>query len=187
MNKPSRGTVKWFLFFYKEKRTANSFLFNYKKTDSSSVLLRSLHLRIMKHFQGIKWTRFIPGILAFILSAVLLTLPGSAFPKEDVFDKIHLDKWIHISMFGGVVFLWSIPFLQNILGLGKKRKVVLAIALIALAYGIAMEFVQKYWIPNRSFDLYDIVADGVGSFLPLLFIRPVNKMVNRKKFTSPTL
>jgi hypothetical protein len=26
-----------------------------------------------------------------------------------------------------------------------------------------MEFVQKYFIPNRSFDLGDILADGVGS------------------------
>ena len=29
-------------------------------------------------------------------------------------------------------------------------------------YGIAMEFVQKYFVPFRSFDLGDIIADGVG-------------------------
>ena len=25
-----------------------------------------------------------------------------------------------------------------------------------------MEFIQKFFIPNRSFDLGDIIADGVG-------------------------
>ena len=29
-------------------------------------------------------------------------------------------------------------------------------------YGIAMEFVQKYFIPFRSFDFGDIIADGIG-------------------------
>ena len=30
-----------------------------------------------------------------------------------------------------------------------------------------MEFVQKYWIPNRSFELGDIVADSAGCLLAL--------------------
>ena len=31
-----------------------------------------------------------------------------------------------------------------------------------------MEFIQKYFIPNRSFDVGDIVADGVGCAAGLL-------------------
>ena len=31
-----------------------------------------------------------------------------------------------------------------------------------------MEFIQKYFIPNRSFDVGDIIADGVGSAIGLL-------------------
>jgi VanZ family protein len=31
-----------------------------------------------------------------------------------------------------------------------------------IVYGIAMEIVQKYFIPFRSFDLMDILADGIG-------------------------
>ena len=134
----------------------------------------------MKTFRGIKIIRFLPGTLAFILSLILLTLPGSAFPKEDFFDSVHLDKWIHICMFGGLVFLWSIPFVQTIFGLGKKRRAVLWLAIIALAYGIIMEFVQKYFIPNRSFDVYDIIADGVGSFIPLIFIRQISRVLTKK-------
>ena len=56
-------------------------------------------------------------------------------------------------------------------------KKALAIAFAALGYGIAIEFIQKNYIPNRSFDIGDIIADGTGSFLPLIFVL----MAGRKK------
>jgi hypothetical protein len=31
-----------------------------------------------------------------------------------------------------------------------------------------MEFVQKYWVINRSFDEMDMVADAIGCFLALI-------------------
>ena len=33
---------------------------------------------------------------------------------------------------------------------------------LGIFYGVVMELVQKYFIPFRSFDLMDILADGVG-------------------------
>jgi len=30
-------------------------------------------------------------------------------------------------------------------------------------FGIAMEIVQKYWIPGRDYDTYDIIADMFGA------------------------
>jgi len=45
------------------------------------------------------------------------------------------------------------------------------IAVYFLIYGIAMELVQKYFIPNRSFDLKDILADGLGCAVGLLISR----------------
>lgn len=37
--------------------------------------------------------------------------------------------------------------------------------LICTAYGIIMEFVQKYYVPNRSFDTGDIFADAAGALI----------------------
>lgn len=34
--------------------------------------------------------------------------------------------------------------------------------ILGIVYGIAMELVQKYFIPLRSFDLGDITADAIG-------------------------
>jgi hypothetical protein len=109
---------------------------------------------------------FIPGILCFMLTFYLLTLPGSAFPEQNWFKSIQLDKWIHIGMFATLVGLFYWPYKNQWLSKSFKNKAIF-ISMLALAYGIVMEFVQKNYIPNRSFDVYDIVADGVGSFLPL--------------------
>ena len=44
-------------------------------------------------------------------------------------------------------------------------------AIATFVYGIIMEYVQRDFIPNRSFDSGDILADGVGSLAGLLFSR----------------
>ena len=41
--------------------------------------------------------------------------------------------------------------------------------IIGIVYGIAMEIVQKYFIPFRSFDVGDIIADAIGSVVGYLF------------------
>ncbi len=103
----------------------------------------------------------IPGIGWFLISTVLLTLPGSSFPTESWLDKIWFDKWVHIGLFGILVFLfcWGMQKKYSVLSL---LKIFSTIAVLALVYGIIMEFVQRYFIPNRSFDTGDIIADAVG-------------------------
>ena len=42
---------------------------------------------------------------------------------------------------------------------------------IGIAYGVGMEIVQKYFIPFRSFDVGDIIADAVGCITGYLVLR----------------
>jgi VanZ family protein len=106
----------------------------------------------------------IPAIGWFIISVILLTLPGTAFPQEDWLDKIWFDKWVHIGMFSIMVALWCIGwrYLKKNVPAGKFKPIFIRIGMICLGYGIAMEFVQHYFIPYRSFDVGDIIADVVG-------------------------
>jgi VanZ family protein len=101
-----------------------------------------------------------PALAWFIITTILLCLPGSAFPKENWFNKLWLDKWVHIGLFAIMVFLWC----RGILSTTKKKTLAFTqIAFYFFLYGIVMEFIQKYFIPNRSFDIGDIIADGAGS------------------------
>jgi VanZ family protein len=51
---------------------------------------------------------------------------------------------------------------------GRKIRYFRQMAIYFFLYGIGMELVQKYLIPNRSFDLKDILADGLGCGIGLL-------------------
>jgi len=106
-----------------------------------------------------------------LLMCILFVIPGSALPEQNWFADIQLDKWVHIGLFSVLVFLWASAF---DLGLPSNSWIVITIAIL---YGIAVEFVQKTWIPNRSFDLYDVVADAIGSVVGLI----VWLRSNRKK------
>lgn len=108
---------------------------------------------------------FIPAIAWLIISIILLTLPGSAFPKENWLEKIWLDKWIHIVMFAVLVTLWCWAWQKKFSDSNKLRPLIIWISLISFSYGIGMEFVQKHFISNRSFDAGDIIADGIGCIL----------------------
>jgi VanZ family protein len=98
----------------------------------------------------------------------LLCIPGTELPKIKWENKIWLDKWVHVFLFMGLVILWSKAYsgkknIQN-----NTRKIFFQIMVFGLLYGILMEVVQEYFIINRSFDLMDILADGVGCFIGYL-------------------
>ena len=125
----------------------------------------------MSKFSSLKKNNFIflLPVSWLIVSTILLTLPGTAFPKENWLDKIWFDKWVHIGMFTLMVFLWCLAMLKMDFAKAKLKKNFVVIAILCLLYGIGMEFVQKYFIPNRSFDTGDIIADAVGCLTGLLY------------------
>jgi VanZ family protein len=53
---------------------------------------------------------------------------------------------------------------------GRLKTVFLWIGLLSLGYGVGMEFVQRDFISNRSFDEGDILADAVGCSLGVLSV-----------------
>jgi hypothetical protein len=97
-----------------------------------------------------------------IICTFLLTIPGSSFPKENWLDKLWVDKWVHIALFTIMVWLWCRAMLPFGFTGARLNKIFLFLALLWLGYGIGMEFVQKHLVANRGFDLWDIVADGLG-------------------------
>ena len=113
--------------------------------------------------------RFIPGIAWFFLVLILLCLPGDDLPEsEGWMDLVMFDKWVHIGLFGILSFLFMMPFGR--VSFPTKQKIFLfaCIAASASIWGLALEFVQKYYIPGRSFDLLDWAADSVGVLLAFI-------------------
>ncbi|MHA4808021.1 VanZ family protein [Flavitalea flava] len=105
-------------------------------------------------------------VLWTLVIGILLSLPGSVLPQESDFSIPQFDKIIHISLFGGFVFLWGLYLSSKPITTPRKLlRLFFLIFILGSIYGIGMEYVQKYFIPNRDFDLADIIADLIGAGL----------------------
>ena len=102
------------------------------------------------------------ALLWFLFISVLFFLPGSALPKAGWLDAIYFDKLVHCGFFALLVFLWLFYF-PNALRYNWR------VLLLALFFAFGVEVVQYYFIPNRSFYLFDVVADMTGAFAGIWF------------------
>jgi VanZ family protein len=121
---------------------------------------RRIRQILSKRYPAQLWTLFI---------FILMIIPGNMFPREETTFIPNLDKLVHAVLFGSFVFLWSYYYTI------KKNAILInrytALLVIASLYGIATEFIQKYFIPNRDFSIYDIAADIAGAIIGYVIVR----------------
>ena len=102
-------------------------------------------------------SKIVFSIAWLLLMTVLLCIPGTRLPKINWSSKIFLDKWIHVFLFLVLIILWCRAILR------KTKNRFLIITLLGIMYGIVMEIVQHFFIPFRSFDYADMVANSIGA------------------------
>jgi len=119
----------------------------------------------------IRLKKFLPGIIWFLLVLLLICLPQADIPEvDDWFHRVYFDKWVHAGMFGILAFLFMWPFQKSNLPDFRKKQTYLIIAILTSCWGFATECIQLY-IPGRSYDLLDWMADSFGIVLVLIFAR----------------
>jgi VanZ family protein len=117
----------------------------------------------------IPFKKFIPGIAWFFLVLVLLCLPGEDLPKTaDWMNLVMFDKWVHVGLFSVLGFLFMLPFARTAVPRKKKLILFARIAVSVSIWGITTEFIQKFYIPGRTFDLWDWAADSLGAVFSFL-------------------
>jgi len=104
-----------------------------------------------------------------VITIILLCLPGSAIPSTGVFATKGIDKVVHTILFGGIVLLggFNLYFRRN--DKSKWQQIIVLLTLFSIGLGIGLEFLQRDYIPNRSFDVYDILADSTGAIIAALY------------------
>ena len=111
----------------------------------------------------------LPGIAWFFLVLILICLPGDDLPHpQGWMYAIFFDKWVHIGMFGMLAFLFMRPVGLSSVTDQQKKMLFFKIMLAAITWGITTEFIQKFFIAGRSFDLIDWAADSAGIILARL-------------------
>ncbi|HEU4553075.1 MAG TPA: VanZ family protein [Chitinophaga sp.] len=104
---------------------------------------------------------YIPAILWVIFILFMCTLPGKDLPHESWMERVHMDKIVHFGLFGGIVFFLCLGYYW------QKRAIspltFFTFVLYAAMYGVLIEFIQKYFTVDRSFDMTDAAADTIGA------------------------
>ena len=119
--------------------------------------------------------KFLPGIAWFFIVAVLVFMPGDDVPSTGWLQGYNIDKLVHIGMFGGLTFLFSLPYLNTQFSFTKKRNAFILISILFIAWGLGVEFIQKYYADHRSFDLYDWAADTAGVMIAFFVLLKLAK------------
>ena len=117
-------------------------------------------------------------LIFYCLFLVILTsLPGSSVSKTSQIDKLY-----HMGAYGLLSFiLYFFLIIQNKIQLLKKYPATFTL-LLATAFGFANE-VHQIFIPTRTFNKFDLLANLIGIVLTLGVIKIfllVNKSYNFK-------
>lgn len=105
------------------------------------------------------------GIIYTLFITVLLLVPTTEIPQIKV---SYIDKLAHLLIHSllSLIWLWY-RFSGDKYHISVKN--VFVVLFICFSYGVVIEVSQHWFTLSRNFDLYDIVANGFGSLLGLLY------------------
>lgn len=106
---------------------------------------------------------YLPAFLWLALSTYLFCAPGQVFPDSDWLIQINFDKLVHFGIFSVQVFLACWGYKDRNAQATSFLLPFLLFTGLAISFGIVIEFLQDGYIPNRTFQVGDIVADSLGS------------------------
>jgi glycopeptide antibiotics resistance protein len=110
-----------------------------------------------------------------LMAAALLT-PGDSLPKAPLIPN--LDKVVHLGLFAVLTFLWSRVVNPDPNKKIKKSKFFTNYLVFGIIFAVFIEYLQHY-VPNRSFDLDDIVANVIGGILGIICFYILHKRKSR--------
>jgi len=119
---------------------------------------------------------FGPAIACFVIVFILIILPDDNLPgKHSWLDITYLDKFVHAIMFGVMTFFFLLPIAESSMFKKEKRYYFIRVGLAACIWGITTEFIQLFYCPTRSFDLFDWAADSIGVLAAVIYCRKFHR------------
>lgn len=110
-----------------------------------------------------------PAIIAIIIFYLCCLIPSDDVPKISFDFFIQVDKIVHFLMFFGLAGVASFNYIYARQGKIIILKLVVFAILIPIIYGGIIELIQDEYLPERSGDWYDFLADVLGALASLPF------------------
>lgn len=138
----------------------------------------------MKQWISTLFRTYVPAIVWTLIVLGLMCTPGKDLPDlGDWTELIKLDKLLHALFFGMSALFFMTPLLQKNLPKKELQQRFLKITIAICIWGFCTECIQYFWVPGRTFDPYDAVADAVGAILAYFFAK---KYLLPNKFEAST-
>ncbi|MBO6537408.1 MAG: VanZ family protein [Balneolaceae bacterium] len=116
------------------------------------------------------------SIFLLFLGVTLSILVGTLYPAEKL-SQINIwdyDKLAHFALFAIWTFLFGLVSAAK----NKKRPNLWLVFWLSLFFGLAVEILQFILPTNRSPELYDFIADALGSGAAIILLNQIFKNKN---------
>lgn len=108
-------------------------------------------------------------LIAFLFTVFVLLLcsfPGQYIPTVSWLEILSFDKWVHLSIFFILTFLWLLAY-------RKFTNFKFIIFISCVTYGGLLELGQSTLFSHRSTDYLDFIANSVGCLFAYCFFNPL--------------
>ena len=120
---------------------------------------------------------YLPALVWAAAIFVASSIPTADIPRSVIFTQ---DKLLHLLVYFVFGFLTHRALNNDSAGTWLRSRASLVTVLIVALYGASDEY-HQYWVPGRSMDIFDWVADVSGA---ILFVILAMYLTRRKKPTG---
>ena len=123
-----------------------------------------------------QWLSRLVPYLTFGWAAAILfvsVIPSEELPDVNIWEPDKVFHALFYAIMTGLVYLLYNPGSPHKISLNSVIKA----AIVCILYGFCIECIQL-WLPTRSFDIFDVIADAFGCIVAVAIVLVISK---RKK------
>ncbi len=132
------------------------------------------------------WLMNLPPYFYSILVVIIvlyLTLYPDPIPNTDIMLFPHIDKVIHAIMMMGVVMALSFDYIRKGQHIKMSPLILCSFSFATVLFGVIIEFLQDYMNIGRSKDLFDFIANVIGTIVGTVIAKFwLRKIINKLFF-----
>jgi VanZ family protein len=104
----------------------------------------------------------LPALIWTVIIMVLISIPGSTFPRTSLFHIPHFDKLVHAGIFAVFTLLVNYGMYMQDDSFFKRNHYTISLS-AGVIFGVLTEWFQLHYVPGRSGEWPDLLADLLGA------------------------
>jgi VanZ family protein len=119
--------------------------------------------------------RFILPSLVWTTLVVILSLVPISNVSLDNFQFKNVDKVAHFIMYTLLVLFWAIAFKRQYIYVALRRYALQVSIIGGYSLSVIIELLQEYVVTSRSFEVLDLIANGIGCIFGIVLFKIIYK------------